>query len=232
MLLSNEGLTNHLYDFSSGALAEFRRSTRQLDVTVIFVVREFEPWLRSYHRQCVLNPNNGASELWGTAETAEGIRDHPRILALANHGTLEERMAEAFGARRVIRLDFEAGAWFPRFLRHVGIQRRAAEDLPRVNRSVPAWAIEILRQVNGLTEDGLQRLAWRQALQRHLATESVQLVAAAAAATESVDPGLLEQIEPICGWSLAETDRYRAFRDDLVEQLVHDRPSAGAGRRA
>ena len=56
VLLSTEGLTNHLYDFDAGALQTFRDLTLDYEVVIFIVVREKEPWLRSYYKQLVLNP--------------------------------------------------------------------------------------------------------------------------------------------------------------------------------
>jgi len=63
--------------------------------------------LRSYHRQAVLNPHNNASDLWGTSQSADEIRDNIRIKRLVQHDRLAQEMAKGFGATTGHLLDFD-----------------------------------------------------------------------------------------------------------------------------
>ncbi len=170
MLLSDEGLTNHLDDFNSDALGRFRDLTRDWVVHIILVTREAESWTRSYHKQCVLNPNNGASPLWGTKLTCEEIKAHPRIRRLVDQDGLARDLKTGFGAERVHQFKFEDPTWFNASLDLLGLGLEKDVTLPNSNQSLPDWSIELLRRVNSYTDDTDIRNQWKMALQNYLGT--------------------------------------------------------------
>ena len=170
MLLSDEGLTNHLDDFNPDALGRFRELTQGWTVKIILVTRDAESWTHSYHKQCVLNPNNGASPLWGTQMTSDQIKDHPRIKRLVDHDSLSIDLQTAFGAARVHQFKFEDPDWFRASLDLIGVKFEKAASLPRSNQSLPDWSIELLRRVNSATDDTDIRNQWKMALQSYLGT--------------------------------------------------------------
>ncbi|MEP3655297.1 MAG: hypothetical protein ABJO36_10415 [Litorimonas sp.] len=186
ILLSDEGLTNHLDDFHSDALEAFRDLTQGWDVHVMLVTRDADTWLRSYHKQCVLNPNNGASPLWGTGLTVSQVADHPRIRRLLAAEILMDDLRAAFGAKEVRRFDFDSNNWFAACLRAINFDSEGPIELPRTNQSLPDWAIEVLRLVNSSTTSQKIRNAWKVALQNHLKTDHTILTNL----TDTVETGL------------------------------------------
>lgn len=167
MLLSNEGLSNHFYDFTGEALSKFRKLTDGIEKEIILVTRERDAWLRSYHKQCVLNPNNGASDLWATGLRLEDLYTHPRIKDLTDYERLKKNMASGYGADRILHLSYEED-WFGSLLSYLGLSSLQSHRLERINESPPDWAVEILRQINLCALPESERRAWQTALQKYL----------------------------------------------------------------
>ncbi len=170
MLLSDEGLTNHLDDFKDESLQRFRELTKDWNVKIILVTRNAASWTRSYHKQCVLNPHNGASPLWGTALTCEEIKDHPRIKRLVDHDGLARDLKIAFGAEFVYPFIYEDTSWFHASLDIMRVNFDSSAKLPHSNQSLPDWSIELLRRVNSYTDLTEIRNQWKIALQSYLGT--------------------------------------------------------------
>ncbi len=177
LILSNEGLTNHLYDFSEAALANFRRISSHMDTTVILLQRPRQAWLRSYHKQCVINPDNGASPLWGTTKTADEIANHPRVAALMNISELRQNLGRAFEANQVRCIDYAASNWFDLFRQIIGI--RGLNTLPRVNQSLDDRAVDVLRHGNHILKTHQDRQILRSLLQHFTQNTHSELLAAA-----------------------------------------------------
>lgn len=199
ILLSDEGLTNHLDDFHEDALAAFRALTQDWDVHVILVTRDANAWLRSYHKQCVLNPNNGASPLWGTSLAASEAADHPRIRRLLAIDELVDDLAAAFGAKEMHRFDFDSEDWFAACLQMISVDSEGSVELPRTNQSLPDWAIEVLRLVNAATASQKIRNAWKLALQNHLKTDHTILTNLSDAVETSLDEAIYESVASAIG---------------------------------
>ena len=167
-LLSNEGISNHFHDFPDETLALFRDLTQDVQVVIIMFRRDPEAWLRSYHRQAVLNPRNNASELWGTHQSSEDIRDHYRVRRLVDTSALATRLTEGFGADACHVLDFDADDAFDQMLRNIGLDALAHIPLPRINEAIPVWAIEMMRYINAETDENSVRRAWKALLYHFL----------------------------------------------------------------
>lgn len=177
ILYSEEGVTNHLYDFNEKALASFRSVTADVDTQLIYVSRKPESWLRSYYRQCVIVPNNGASELWGTSLTLEEIRTQPRIIALMNLEQLRADIRLKLGIEKITEINFEDPDWFRKILREIDAEELHSE-LPHINETLPEWLIEVFRQANGLSPELMSWKAWRVAAQKFLRTSNTVLLKA------------------------------------------------------
>jgi hypothetical protein len=209
VVVSHEGLSNHLVDFSPDALERFRGATRAWEVHVVLVTRDPEPWITSYHRQCVLNPPKGLNPLSGTAAPREAIAAHPRVELLTDHARLAASLKRAFGATDVTRVAFEDPDWVAQVFAVLG--QSAPVALPRVNDSVPGWMAEILRRMNGADPRGW--LGWRQAAQAFLGTGQGILASAAAKPPGAAQFTLLREMEPAHSWTRAEAEAAAAFRD-------------------
>ncbi|WP_017931943.1 hypothetical protein [Robiginitomaculum antarcticum] len=170
LIFSDEGLCNHLDDFDPTALTRFRYLTEGYRVGILIVHRQPEPWIKSYHKQCVLNPDNGASPLWGTAMNVETLSEHLRVKRLMNIRGLVESLKGSFGAVTVKTFQFESTDWFDDMLDTIGAGHLTPANLPKSNVSVPDWATECLRRVNAVTHNQDLRNYWKSALQIYLQT--------------------------------------------------------------
>jgi hypothetical protein len=161
VLFSNEGISNHFHDFNMDTLAQFRELTDGIEVHVVLFRRDPDRWLRSYHRQAVLNPRNNASDLWGTSQSAEEIRDNIRIKRLVQHDRLAQEMTKGFGATTGHLLNFDDPGAFVQFLTLMGLQELASIPLPRINEAVPDWAIAMMQRINAREPNNPERQAWK-----------------------------------------------------------------------
>lgn len=199
VLLSNEGLSNHFDDFAPAALQTFRALTADYEVNLILLRRPQAAWIRSYYRQAVLNPANGASPLWGTDLSFELFAQHERVQRLADIDGLAQDLQHGFGARHVHRIEFGGQDLLRRVLTALGRPGLATTTLERTNESVPDWAIEVLRHINGVTVSREVRTAWRAVLCQHLGSNHAILRSAAADWAKrdvwaSIDPSVLQTI--------------------------------------
>lgn len=147
VVLSTEGLTNHLIDFPSNGLESFRKSVRDFETTVFVVTRERDAWLKSYYKQCVINP---PSEVYpyATALTLAEFSLLPRIRFLAEMDTRPDLLLQTFGAHKLVHIDYRA-PWFDSFVALIGAQSVAAENrVQQENVSVADDVVEIIRQIN------------------------------------------------------------------------------------
>ncbi len=170
ILFSNEGLSNHFYDFHPDALQAFRDLSQDIEINIVFVTRPVDAWLKSYHKQCVLNPNNGSSDLWGTSLHIDEIKDHPRIKQLLDHNTLLADMKRNYGAQATHHIRFDDTNWFSSILEILGINHLRTHPLPNINDSLPDWAIEMMRQVNSYVASNQNRQVFKRLLQDFLST--------------------------------------------------------------
>jgi len=204
LLLSDEGLSNHLDDFDPAALDKFRQLTENWIVKILILSREAKSWTRSYHKQCVLNPDNGASPVWGTSLTVEDLSTHPRIRRLLETETLAADLQTAFGAAHVHHYQYEDPSWFGACLKVLGIDMSEEVKLLRSNQSLPDWAIEVLRRVNGLTSDQNMRDSWKRALQLYLSSNHTILTNLSSDQEVRIEARILMEIKA-------------AFRDNPTE---------------
>lgn len=178
LLFSNEGLSNHVYDFRKENLELFHALTQPFRIVLIVVEREPETWLRSYYRQAVLNPYNPktkASSVWGTDKTLEGIRSHIRIRRLLDLPRLVDKMTAALHAAEVIRLRYETPDLLGETLAAMGLTDLPDAKLERINESVPNWVISFMRHINEHEVINRKREAWKAVLYRFLDTNHTVL---------------------------------------------------------
>lgn len=195
ILLSDEGLSNHLDDFDPASLERFRALTENWVVKILLMSRDPQSWTRSYHKQCVLNPDNGASPLWGTAQTVEEISTHPRIRRLLNSDALAVDLQTAFGAQKVHQFKYEDPTWFTTCLNLLGIHPVDGAELPQSNRSLPDWAIEVLRRINAMTSDQGIRNGWKLALQAYLSSNHTILTNLSEESDAGIDNDSLIEVQ-------------------------------------
>lgn len=149
LFLSTEGLTNHLYDYSEDALAQFREVLAPHRVTLFLVLREPTAWVRSYYKQAVLNPVVGRYH-YGTALTLDAFSRLERVRRLTDHAAVLRDARRAYGAAQAVPAAFE-GDWFGGLLDVLGVRDGAAFQPPeRRHESLPDDLIELFRQVNAM----------------------------------------------------------------------------------
>lgn len=235
VILSSEGLSNHFYDFRKDALERFREDTSADRVEVVMLVREPGRWLHSYHKQCVINPDNGASELWGTSMTEEELAGHPRILKLMDTPQLAGDIARGFGAREVHVLNFEED-WFNGFLGLIPLDPDECPPLPRVNESAPGWAVEILRCLNGLGLPKQRADYWRGLLGSAAGSTHLELASAACAVPGSVtDKAVrddIERLEPLLSRQAGVRDHRLGLEFLASLRMALGHPPGSTGRPA
>ncbi len=168
ILLSAEGMTNHLYDFRLSALSEFRSVTEGYDVHVFLVSRQVDSWTRSYYKQCVINPTN-SEFAYGTALRYEEFAQLPRVRRLANIKNVVQDVAAAYGARTVTAARYEED-WMGELLSIIGAGQRGRMQLDQVNESVADGLIEPIRQLNGMGLSVQERNAWLSVIQHCFST--------------------------------------------------------------
>jgi hypothetical protein len=149
LFLSTEGLTNHLYDYSEDALAEFRGIVAGRQLTLFVVLREPTAWVRSYYKQAILNPTMERYH-YGTALTLPEFSRLERVRRLTDHDSVLRDAARAYGAAQVVPARFE-GDWFAGLLDVLAIRDPGSfQAMERRHESLSDDLIELFRQVNAM----------------------------------------------------------------------------------
>jgi len=150
LLLSTEGLTNHLYDFPEASLARFRAILDGWQVMAFMVVRDAAPWLKSYHKQLVLNPPR-AEYGYATELPLEEFGRLPRIQRLLDHASLAREVQAKLGTNSVTVQRFEQD-WFGGFRSWAGLHDIGGHcDAPgHEHVSCADEVTELVRLINGM----------------------------------------------------------------------------------
>ncbi len=163
LLLSTEGMTNHLYDFPAAGLRRFSKALAGRRLTAFVVLREPRAWLRSYYVQAILNPRIPDADYYATALTLDEFARHPRVAALLDQSQLTADLAHRLGCHVVV-AQFEAD-WLGRFCSTFSIPISQA-GIPHANKSPPRWSIELMRQFNAAGMADSRRFAWQSVVQQ------------------------------------------------------------------
>ncbi|TCK19762.1 hypothetical protein EV667_4220 [Ancylobacter aquaticus] len=163
LLLSTEGMTNHLYDFPAAGLKKFSKALSGRRLTAFVVLREPRAWLRSYYIQAILNPRIPDVDYYATALTLDEFARHPRVIALLDQPQLTADLAHRLGCNVVV-AQYEAD-WLGRFCSAFSIPISQTE-IPHANKSPPRWFIELMRQFNASGMADSKRFAWQGLVQR------------------------------------------------------------------
>ena len=157
LLLSAEGLTNHLYDFSEAALADFRALTRRFETRVFVVLRKPASWICSYYKQALINPPLTRYD-YATPLDLPSFAALPRIKRLTNTSQLLADVARLYGAASITTAQYEDD-WFGCFLDFLGVAPNGLDvSLPEgTNESLPDVFAEVVRQINALGLASTQR---------------------------------------------------------------------------
>lgn len=190
MVMSSEGMTNHLYDFSSAALSSFRTAVAGYRVRLFMVAREERAWLRSLYAQMVVNSVEPRFH-YGTPLPFDEFCRLPRIRRLADTRRLAADVRDGFGAAECRVVSYESD-WMAEFLDMLAIDPQAAlPPLPRENSTVPPSVVEIVRQINGFRLEPRNRVAALAAIERCFDTRNLALLQAIG---QHPDDGQLRQV--------------------------------------
>jgi len=219
LLLSTEGLSNHVHNFDARHLEALRLLFGGAEIVVFVVLREPEGWLKSCYKQSLINPPVVSFHY----ATTLGLDEYARLertQRLLRHETLLPALAAAYGAK-VVSAAF-AGDWGAAFAGLLGLPAGTDITLPRENTSVPDWLAELVRQANGFGLEPEQRLAWLALCQAVAGTGSTLLqdiarTQALGRPAVRVDPALLDRLTAR-GWCSAE--QLSQFRDRARQRLA------------
>ncbi len=173
VFLSSEGLTNHLYDFPKKGLHEFRDYFSGLDAAGILILREPQAWVRSYYVQCVINPPVKAAPHYATSLRLDEFSKTPQAQRLMNIEALRDDVLKAYGLRHVYTIRFEQDI-LEQFEK-IGVPRIEGESLPFQNTSPPVDIVEMIRQVNALSQNPKVRRACLAFIQNWSKTQNTIL---------------------------------------------------------
>lgn len=149
LFLSAEGLTNHFYDFSTSALASFRKHVSGSELVVFLITRDRTAWIKSYWKQCLIVPVIPEFD-YGQPFTLSEFSDRPRIRRLADVQQLKLDLATGYGAHRIVDADF-CEDWRTRLFQALEIDAADAfTQIGRTHGSISDAAAELVRQTNGL----------------------------------------------------------------------------------
>ncbi len=204
-VLSTEGLTNHLYDFRPIGLEKIRDLFETFHLTAFLVHRKPEDWLRSYHKQCAINPRI-AEYCYGTGLDLHAFGELPRVRKLMNVLNLAQDCAAAFGAKEVVTVDYDSD-WLARFLGLCGYTPTEKVELEVANESVPDWLFEAVLRINRQPFNDNARIAWLGTLQRfansrHSGLRKHEATANSHDLWRELDPNLIDRIaSPDARWA-------------------------------
>ncbi|MBD0425940.1 hypothetical protein [Aquisalinus flavus] len=215
VILSTEGLTNHLYDFRPAALQAFRTLLEDFEISIFMTYRQPEAWLKSYHKQCEINPGNDAYH-YGMGLDVAAFGQLPRVRRLLDIGMLKQDCLAAFGAKEIVAVDFDDD-WAGRFVELCGYRPAGPVVMGRVNESVPDWIFDAVLRINRQKLPAEARTAWLGTLQRVSATRHSGLMQYDLKATTT---GLWRHLDPSLIEKIATPDDCWNGYDGLVRDLI------------
>jgi|GEM_PF-4047203 len=205
VLFSAEGLSNHLFDFPEVSLRDFRRHLAPFRSRGILVHRPWEQWLKSYFKQCIVNPPNGQSPHYGFSGTLDAFARQEAVRLFANREDLLLAIRERLGLQRLTVLDYSADIG-KSFLAHLNLKPEAMPAIEAANDSLSDVAAETVRQLNRDLRQGPARRLWLAAIAAedgsHHAVAST-LKAGDAASCPRLDPARLRQVQWVADSGLA-----------------------------
>jgi hypothetical protein len=167
LFLSAEGLSWHLQDYPEAHLSGFRDVLARYQLEVLFIGRPFKQWIRSFHRQLMLNPTNQELD-YGTALSINEFTKLPRVEFMQNHVRLLEKAQCAYGSKRMTSTTTEHD-WTSDVCNCLSLDdmTETLKNFPRENEGFNADLTEFARQINGMKVSEKLRYAAFKLLQDH-----------------------------------------------------------------
>lgn len=172
-ILSTEGLTNHLYDFPDSSLNNFRKLFSPYHIDIFIVFRNTEKWIKSYYKQCVINPPM-AHFNYATPLPLREFSKLERIQKLTMRHSVKTDVVNFFGAQNVVSADYDEG-WDSTFINELNLDEKITFDYPSVNTSTSDDLTEFIRQINSFNFNQNIREIWLGLLQYTFKTNSTLL---------------------------------------------------------
>lgn len=168
IILSTEGVTNHFYDFSDQSFELFKKAISNYNLIIVFVTRDKNSWLRSYYTQAVFNPQSSRTSYYGTTLLFKDFIEIKRIHDLSSFDQFEKDIINNLRPKKLIRLNHSRNI-INEFGRSLGLPSLKV-DKEKINFSPPKWTVELMRQINQITSDEVERGYWKNIIS--LVTES------------------------------------------------------------
>jgi hypothetical protein len=159
VVLSSEGLTNHLYDFPKRNLRDAAAYFSKFDATGLLLHRPTQSWLRSYYVQCTLNPPSRLSDLYATTLRFEAFQTLERVRKLSRYEEVAEDVTKALGLSSICCIDPSENL-LNSLSQELGIPAPDNVQLHRANVSPSGHIVELIRQINGLAKTVVDRACW------------------------------------------------------------------------
>lgn len=201
VIMSSEGLTNHLYDFPSSSLERFRHLTQERTVVAILVTRPPEAFARSIYNQRVLT---GPNERFGyaTAQTFEEFRTDAVLNRLMDYQKVIKDAKAAFGADRLVTVELIRD-WHKHVLRAIGLKEEdIPAEIPRLNASPNADVIERVRQINSLQLSNDDRRTALSIVVNRFGGDSSALLAKRHTPSTDVETRIVGRLRSELGWNI------------------------------
>lgn len=160
LIFSTEGLTNHFYDFPQSTFDAFKKITKNIEVTIVYVNRELDDWLKSYYSQAVFNPQSKKVSYYGTDYLYEEFIKLDRVIELSDTKQLKSDLINNFTPSKFIELTYSKNI-VDDFYKALNLPRKKIIKSKQVNYSPPIWSVELMRQINQMTKSEIERGYWK-----------------------------------------------------------------------
>lgn len=223
LIFSAEGLTNHLYDFPKTSLAQFRQCLSGWRTRGILVHRPWEDWVKSYFKQCIVNPPNRQFGHYGFFGTLDEFRCNERVRCYARLNNLLVDIGDRLGVERITVLDYSP-AIRDEFLAYLGLEPGRLPRVAAANDSLSDVAAETIRQLNAWLRQGPERRLWLAEIAAQDGSNNAvanTVKAGDLAVRDRLDPALIRRLKWTAASGLAVSrEDFDAFRKGLTARLA------------
>lgn len=168
ILFSVEGISNQFFTFTEEQLLRFREVLNDYDVTLLLVRRDYDSWIKSYYKQCVVNPLVTGFP-YATTLDMEEFKKLQCIQMLNSLPNEPEILKKAFGAKKIVIADYEED-WMSVFGKAIGYADMSIRNLERHHESLNDETIKFILEINRLNLPNEIRNTLLHALQKTIKT--------------------------------------------------------------
>lgn len=172
-LISNEGFSNHLWDFKEPGISRAKEILQGFDVTAYAVHRDYESWSRAWWKQC---SQNGYVDqyVYGTPKTLEQFRNEERVRRLHDIDQIRKGFETRFGITEIV-FTQKPSDWYRDLCQLLELKDPAPEPAKREHVSPPIEMIELIRIANAFRPETKLRSLYFSCLQRFVKSGHDQL---------------------------------------------------------